>query len=168
MSVELAEGTFLAVLGSVRDSYRDCTFWVERDVVCWMQLRLRSAAPSGMRVFNDFGLLPGPRRARSADLAIVEDKRVLLAAEFKFEPAASRTDIMANKLPVIGWPDVLKDIERIQEFVATGVTPVAWSVCIDEVGRYRARPRPPYSTVQDWDTRYNTQVTLTRWPSIDA
>jgi hypothetical protein len=71
---------------------------------------------------------------------------------------------MTNKLPVVAWVDVLKDIERIQEFVTAGVAQVAWAVCIDEGGRYQSRPRPGHSSVRHWNTGYPTQVTLTRWP----
>jgi hypothetical protein len=159
-----AEAVFLAALDELRSRYREHIFWVERDLVHWLQHEIRSTLPAGYRVFNDYGMLPGPRRARSADLAIVDDSGVLLAAEFKFEPASSRTDIMANKLPVIGWADVLKDIDRIEEFVTARVTPVAWAICIDEGGRYRLRSRPSRCNVVEWASDYSTQVTATRWP----
>ena len=162
--VERADALFLAALAQLQSEYRQETFWVERDVVYWLQRRLRALAPEGMTVWNDYGILPGPRRALSADLVLAAGERVLLAAEFKYEPAAGRRDIKANKLPVIGWADELKDIERIAQFVAAGAAPVAWAVCIDEGGRYRDRPRPSHSTVRDWDTGYGTQVTFTRSP----
>jgi hypothetical protein len=163
-AVDRAEACFLRALADLRDGYRDHIFWVERDVVCWMQSRIRATAPDGFRVFNDYGLLPGRRRARSADLVILDGHRVLLAAEFKFEPCKARTDIQAKKLPVISWVDVDKDIARIEEFVTTGTTPVAWSVCIDEGGRYRTQTRHPGSRMEDWHTGYGTHVTLTRYP----
>jgi hypothetical protein len=121
-----------------------------------------------MTVFNDFGILPGPRRSFSADLAILDREKVLLAAEFKFEPSSKRVDIKANKLPVIGWSDYLKDVERIQRFVEMGMTPVAWAVCVDEGARYVGKPRGSFTQVENWDTGYQTQVTLTRWPTQGA
>lgn len=136
----IAEECFLDGLRDLREGYRDHTFWVERDVVCWMQLRIRGSLPEGFYVFNDYGLLPGPRRSLSADLVISHDTRPLVAIEFKFEPWKARLDIQAKKLPVIGWVDVLKDIGRLEQFVAIGAVEVAWSVCIDEGGRYRPRP----------------------------
>lgn len=162
---ERAEQAFLTAIKDLRFQYRELVFWVERDVVAWLQRRLVITLSAEEHVFNDYGMVPGPRRARSADLAVVRDGHVLVAAEFKFEPASSRKDIMANKLPVIGWSGVLKDIDRIQEFVRLGVTPVAWSICIDEGSRYRTRPRPLHSRTEDWDTGYATQVTFTRWPT---
>jgi hypothetical protein len=163
--VGLAETCFLDALRALRAAYPDQTFWTERDVVYWMQLRIRATAPDGFLVFNDWGLLPGPRRARSADLVIVRNGTVLLAVEFKFEPCKSRADIQAKKLPVIGWSSVADDIRKIEEYVTTGAAPVGWSVCIDEGGRYRAQPRHPGSTMEDWETSYNTHVTLTRYPA---
>ena len=159
-----AERVFLAAIADLKLSYSDQTFWVERDVVLWLQRRITGMLPTGMTVFNDFGLMPGPRRARSADLAILDGGRVQLAAEFKFEPAASRTDIMANKLPVIGWGDYEKDVERIKEFVGAGVTPLGWAICIDEGGRYAHRLRLPITWVESWSTGRGTQATFTRWP----
>lgn len=159
-----AEWAFLDALAALRSGYRDLTFFVERDVVWWLQLRIRDSLPEGMGVYNDYGIVPGLRRARSADLAIVTDGRVLVAAEFKFEPCASRTDIKGNKLPVIAWVDELNDIARVEEFVTLGVAEIGWSVCIDEGGRYRAKDRPSHSRVEEWDTGYRTEVTLTRWP----
>ena len=72
----------------------------------------------------------------SADLAIRSGSgEVLLAAEFKYEPAHRRLDLLLHKFPVIGWGDALKDISRIREFVTAGKVPVAYAVLVDE-GRY--------------------------------
>ncbi|MDQ2726806.1 MAG: hypothetical protein M3Y91_02845 [Actinomycetota bacterium] len=161
-----AESVFVSAVATLRKTYRDHTFYVERDVVHYLQILIRNDLPDGFRVFNDYGIVRGPRRARSADIAILVADRVLVAAEFKFEPCARRADIMANKLPVIGWVDELKDIARIEEFVNLGVAAVGFSICIDEGGRYRAKDRPTHSRVEDWDTGYGTQVTVTRWPPV--
>lgn len=158
-----AEAAFLTALDELAAGYREQPFWVERDVVAWLQRRLTLSVPAGMTVWNDYGILPGPRRALSADLALVTDGP-LLVAEFKFEPCARRADIMPNKLPVIGWIDVGKDIGRVQEFVEAGRAEIGWAICIDEGGRYAARPRLGHSLVRHWDTGYGTEVTMTRWP----
>jgi hypothetical protein len=160
-----AEDEFLGALGALRTRYDEQPFWCERDLVYWLQLHLRASLPTSMQVFNDYGMLPGPRRSQSTDLAIVDSGDVLLAAEFKFEPSKGRRDIMENKLPVIGWSDVDKDIGRIQQYVATEKTPVAWSVCVDEASRWTSKPRHFASVVERWPTRHGTEVTLTRWPS---
>ena len=144
-------------------TYRRQTFWVERDIVCHVQRWITDRLPDGVSVFNDFGLMPGPRRARSADLAICDRDGPLVAVEFKFEPAAARLDIKSNKLPVIAWSDYDKDVDRITEFVSTGAVPVAWAVCVDEGGRYSGRTRQPRSRMEHWDTGYGTQVSLTRF-----
>jgi len=162
---EEAEALFISALADLRRTYRTQTFWVERDIVCHLQRWVTDRLPDGMFVFNDFGLMPGPRRARSADLAICDHDGPLVVAEFKYEPAAARLDIKSNKLPVIAWSDYDKDVERISEFVGTGAVPVAWAVCIDEGGHYAGRSRRPYSQLEHWDTGYGTQVTLTRSPS---
>lgn len=162
--IAVAARCFLIALRDLRVGYQDQTFWVERDVVHWMQLRIRESAPEGFRVYNDYGLLPGTRRARSADLVITHEERPLVAVEFKYEPCKSRADIQTKKLPVIGWVDVDKDISRIEEFVTAGAVAVAWSVCIDEGSRYRGQPRHLHSRSEDWETSYSTQVTLTRYP----
>jgi hypothetical protein len=96
-------------------------------------------------------MLLGPRRSRSADLAIrTASGDVLLAAEFKFEPDHARRDLLANKFPVTGWGDALKDIGRIEEFVSAGKVPVAYAVLIDEGRFYRTREAHPGSEWIDW------------------
>jgi hypothetical protein len=164
---EEAEALFLGAMADLRRTYRSQTFWVERDVVCHVRRWVTDRLPGGMSIFNDFGLMPGPRRARSADLAICDHGGPLVAAEFKFEPAAARLDIKANKLPVIAWSDYEKDIDRITEFVGAGAVPVAWAVCVDEGGRYAARSRRLDSQLEHWDTGYGIQVTLTRISSSE-
>jgi hypothetical protein len=118
----------------LRDTYDDRPYFVERDIVYTVQVRIWAQIRSGRldwSVFNDYPMLPGPRKSLSADLAIrsgADD--VLLAAEFKFEPDHSRPDLLAHKFPVIGWTDPMKDIARIQEFVSAGKAPVAYAVLI--------------------------------------
>lgn len=136
-----SEQEFLCALDELRTRYSEQPFWCERDVVCWLQRRLTLSCSGSLRVFNDFGMLPGPRRALSADLAIVDGNEVLLAAEFKYEPAKTRNDIKPNKLPVTGPVDYFRDVARIESFVIAGKTPVAWAIFIDEGGRYRAQER---------------------------
>lgn len=101
-------------------------------------------------------LLPGPRRARSADLVIRDEgsKEVLVAAEFKYEPSHRRAEILAQpgKLPVVFWGSdgVAKDVARIQEFVQAGAACQAFAVFIDEGSYFRHRPAHPGSAWLDW------------------
>ena len=95
------------------EQYRQFEFWAERDVVWTPQTRLRRIIGERQlryEVFNDYPLLPGPRRGRSADLVIRDSqtREVLVAAEFKYEPSHRRAEILAQpgKLPCSGaaWP----------------------------------------------------------------
>lgn len=104
------------------------------------------------QVWNDYATLPGPRRAFSADLAIVVDGAPGLLVEFKYEPSHRRNDIARAKLPVIGWADVVKDAERIQRFVDAHRTPTAVAILIDEGGYFRNRPALPCGRWIDWDS----------------
>src|SRR5262245_32078520 len=114
----------------LRDTYDDRPYFVERDIVDTVQLHLwKLVRERGLdwSIFNDYPMLPGPRRSLSADLAIRSGaSHVLLAAEFKYEPAHRRSDLLPHKFPVIGWGDPLKDISRIREFVTAGKAPVAY------------------------------------------
>ena len=139
------ETLFEEALAWFRDTYGERHHFVERDVVWTIQTwLLRRVDELGLAwaVPNDYAALPGPRRAFSADLAIVIDGKPGLLAEFKYEPSHGRTDIAREKLPVIGWSDVMKDAERVRQFVDAGRTPIALGVLIDEGGFFRARPAP--------------------------
>lgn len=74
----------------LRDTYEQHRFFVERDLVCAVQLALWNRITRkelAWSVFNDYPMLPGTRRALSADLAIRDGSGdVLVAAEFKYEP----------------------------------------------------------------------------------
>lgn len=140
----------------LREHYSEHRFYLERDVVWTVQSRLQALIDEhriGLRVFNDHPLLPGRRRARSADLALVEaDGSVDLALEFKYEPDHRRDDILEAKLPVVSWgkEGVAKDISRIREMIETGSAAVARSYFIDEGGHFRRRAPHPGSEWVHW------------------
>ncbi len=129
---------------------------MERDLVYAVQVRLwQQVRERGLDwlIFNDYPMLPGSTRSLSADLVVrARAGDVLVAAEFKFEPAHSRADL-SHKFPVTGWADSLKDISRIRDFVSAGRAPIAYAVLVDE-GRY-FRPRPAHVGGEwiDWDAR---------------
>jgi len=105
------------------------------------------------KVFNDYPMLPGSRRSLSTDLAVVDTKgQVLVAIEFKFEPSHRRLDIMRQKLPVIGWSDAARDIERVRTYVELQKSRVAYAVLIDEGGCFRHRQPPNGSKWIDWSS----------------
>lgn len=115
-SFETADALFLRSLNWLRINYSGFRFFVERDIVWTIQCHiLQEIAETGLplRVFNDYGILPGSRRSLSADLVLSgENSKIEVAVEFKYEPAHSRTDIPRVKFPVVGWGDdgVAKDI----------------------------------------------------------
>jgi hypothetical protein len=114
----------------------------------------KSALP--FEVFNDYPLLPGTRRARSADLVIRNaGQGALVAAEFKYEPSHRRAEFVAlpGKLPVVFWglDGVAKDVIRIREFVEAGVVRAGFAVFIDEGRYFRHRPPHPGTAWRDWD-----------------
>jgi hypothetical protein len=129
---------------------------VERDLVWTIQTRLRQvirerSLPFG--VLNDYPLLPGARRARSADLVIRDaDQMVLVAAEFKYEPSHRRADLLPGKLPVVFWGSdgVAKDIQRIREFVEQGAARAAYAVFVDEGRYFRHREAHAGAAWRDW------------------
>jgi len=159
----------------LRETYDGRPFFVERDIVYTVQLqlwRLIRQHRLDWSVFNDYPMIPGPRRHLSADIAIRSDAgEVLLAAEFKFELAHHRKDLLSHKFPVIGWGDPLKDIARIRDFVTTGKAPVAYAVLIDEGRFFRVREAHAGSEWIDWDARtpdgQAVSILWARWPRVD-
>jgi hypothetical protein len=134
-------------------SYGERRYFVERDVVWTLQTRLLALVRERTlpwQVRNDYAALPGLRRSLSADLAIVVDGAPGLLVEFKYEPSHQRTDIAREKLPVIGWADVVKDAERAQRFVDLRRTPVALALLIDEGGYFGGRPALPGGQWVEW------------------
>jgi hypothetical protein len=120
-------------------------------------------------------LLPGPRRAFSADLVIRNaGKEVLVAAEFKYEPSHSRAEFAAlpGKLPVVVWglDGVAKDVSRIRTFVEARVAQVGFAVFIDEGRYFRHRPAQPGTVWHDWDASHpssqSPSVLWASWPQV--
>lgn len=158
----------------LRDTYDERPFYVERDVVYAMQVRLWEMIRDrevDWEVFNDYPMLPGPRRAFSADIAVRDGSgKVLVAAEFKYEPDHSRPDLLAHKFPVVGWETVLKDVERIRRFVEAGKAEVAYAVFVDEGTFFRKREVEAGSGWVEWPTETpegrRTSVLWSRWPIV--
>lgn len=154
---EKADSLFISSLDWLRINYSTFRFFVERDIVWTIQTHLiQEIAQAGLslRVFNDYGILPGSRRSLSADLVLIgENNKVEVAVEFKYEPAHSRTDIPRVKFPVVGWGEdgVAKDIKRINEFVESGFVNKAYAVFIDEGGYFRHRPAHSLAMWIDWE-----------------
>lgn len=147
----------IETLGRQYSTYR---FFTERDVVWTVQLQIigdieRLGLP--YRVFNDYGM--GQRQR--ADLVILDaEDNVEVAAEFKYEPSHDRDarfggDIPQTKFPVVFWDDksggVVKDTQRVQEYVSSGRAKAAYSIFIDEGGHFTWRSAPTGSRWTEWD-----------------
>ena len=103
---------------------------------------------------NDYAVAKGPRRGLCADLAILDrGGKIKVAAEFKYEPDHRRQDILRQKLPLVGWKDMEKDIARIRTFVEPGVIESGYTVFIDEGGYFRHRDAHLGSNWIDWPKR---------------
>jgi hypothetical protein len=131
-------------LAWLRATYAEHLPYTERDIV-WTVQRWIAREITGrglpLRVFNDYGIEPGPRRSLSADIAILPNSspEVLHVIEFKYEPSHRRPDIDSKKLPVVGWDAVVADTLRIARWVESGRTLGGRAVFIDEGGFAHAR-----------------------------
>ena len=75
-------------LSWLQANYSDFAFFVERDVVWTLQLRLSKQIKDSnltYRIYNDYPMLAGSHRSLSADIVILDNAdRVAMAAEFKY------------------------------------------------------------------------------------
>ena len=130
---------------------------------------IREIASRGLpfRVFNDYAVVKGPRRGLCCGIAIVDQSnKVKLAAEFKYEPDHRRQDILRQKLPVVGWVDMQKDITRIRTFVDAGAIESGYTIFIDEGGFFRHRDAHTGSDWVDWPQsgdRGAPRILFSRW-----
>jgi hypothetical protein len=159
-----AEALCDEVLTWLAASYRSWLFYCERDVVWTVQQQFITtigARHLPYHVSNDYPMLPGNRRSLSADLALVGTTGVVAAIEFKYEPSHRRDDILPGKFPVVAWPDVVRDTERLPQFFAAHPSLyVAYAIFIDEGGSFCHRPPPPHSAWRHW--QHGQHVLLTR------
>ena len=155
---ESAAQLFEEAIEWLRASYWSRPFFVERDIVCTVQLWLLDqirAKSIPLTVHNDhpIGDFIASARRRTADLALLDPTgRISLVAEFKYEPSHKRSDILRSKLPVVFWgaEGVGKDVTRVREFVETSLAGVGYSLFIDEGSFFRHRPPHPGSKWIDW------------------
>jgi len=167
-------GLFEEAIAWLQEHYDEFEFWVERDLVWIVQSRLRQVIGERRlpyRVFNDYPLLPGARRARSADVVIRDaHETVLVAVEFKYEPSHRRAEMLPGKLPVVLWgvEGVAKDVMRIREFVEQGAARTAFAVFVDEGRFFRHRLAHPGAAWRDWAPSrpggHRVSVLWARWP----
>ena len=126
-------------------------FAKEADVVRDAQARIEGKIAEGRLPYHVVREQSISRKR--ADLAILgAGGAILVAAEFKFEPA--HTGAMASD-DVVLWPEVegdKGDIEKIKRYVGEGGVGAAYAILVDADGRWRRRhPNPPAgSEWVDW------------------
>lgn len=166
-----AAGLFEEALDWLRLNYPRFRFFVERDIVWTVQIRLAEliqARALPYRVYNDYPILPGSGRSLCTDLALLNQQgEVEVAAEFKYEPSHDRTDIGPTKFPVVFWNEdgVLGDVQRVKRFAQKGAARAAYAIFIDEGGAFRGRVAHPGSEWVDWKVAgavFRTSMLLTR------
>lgn len=161
-----AKSHFMNALSWLQENYSRFRFFTERDMVWTVQNRLiEQIADDGRldyQVYNDYPMLPGKHRSLSTDIAIVNSitKVVEVAVEFKYEPSHARSDILKDKLPVVIWKEVIKDIERVHEYVDSGKAVNGISLLVDEGGYFQKRDIPLNSYWEKWDN--HTSVLVSR------
>jgi hypothetical protein len=172
--VEAAEVIFRGAVDWLGKHYGEHVFYVERDIIFTLQTHMVEQVRSDqlpLRVYNDFPMIAGLRRSLSADLALVATPgdRVLLAAEFKYEPCHRRLDLLKNKLPVTVWSEIVHDTERAQQFIEPGRAKIAYAICIDEGNYLAKRDLSAYGDHLEWAGQphhdHNIAVHLLRVPS---
>jgi hypothetical protein len=58
--------------------------------------------------------------------------------------------VLTNKLPVTAWKDMLKDPDRVRQFVDEGKAEVRYAAVIDEGGHLTRRDLALYADRQAW------------------
>ena len=154
--IDACDGVVDMVLERLRHSYGSYTFFTERDLVWTLQGWFREELlhrDLPHRVFSDFPMLPGSRRALSADLALVLDGKADVVFELKYEPSHNRkrVDIWENKFPVVNWKDVVNDTVRIEQFVKAEKCRKAYAMLIDEGQYFRKRTISGNGRWEDWE-----------------
>jgi hypothetical protein len=152
-------------LTALRMSYRTNPYFVERDLVwttqAWM-LREVERRKLDLLVRTEHPIESGPRRAFSADLALVTPRgSVVSLVEFKYEPSHARADVSRSKLPVVDWSAVVRDSERVQRWNVERRCSHGVAIFIDEGGYFRHRAAPPGASWHEWQGT-DVAVLLTR------
>ena len=148
---------FENTMKSFRDDYAEHRFSLEHDIVEPVYLYLlqevrRCNLP--YCVDTEHQMLG----SKYADLVILNDDRVEVAAEFKYEPSHDRSnEFSAGKFdsPVVSWTgadgSVEEDVRRVNTYVKKGKVTTAYAILIDEGGYfYRRHVSPPREWRSEW------------------
>ena len=159
-----AKELFEQTLEWLRSNYGNYDFFLERDLVWTVQLKLREMIAENnlqFEVYNDFPIMKAQRRSRTVDLAILNKRNeVELAVEFKYEPDHKRSfgakkDIWPSKFDpsVVFWgkDGVGKDVKRAKQYVDQERAKEAMTVFVDEGGFFRHREPHQGTKWIDWN-----------------
>lgn len=150
---------FLDILEWLPRTYSSHRFFLQRDVAWTVQKRLLDRicpwAPR-YRVIHNFKV-PGDA-GKQVDLALLGPNGTIeLALKFRFEP---RQHLAPGKCPVVEWPNVVGDIERVQRLATKQHVRNACSLFIDESGDFKKKPTPPGSRWEEWDIGRGGRVSV--------
>ncbi|MBE0475699.1 MAG: hypothetical protein IBX62_01160 [Coriobacteriia bacterium] len=151
-AVHAAESLFLGALWWLRSTYAQHGFASRRDLVWTLQKRLASVSRRTFRGCRVYTAVPEPYGGRPIDLAVVdENDEFLVAVCVVYEPDARRRsgDLRYARLPRTSWEEVAAEGKRTRDLVAAGRVPVAYTLLVDEGGRYRDRDLPG-SLREEW------------------
>ena len=172
--IQTADELFQSTLLWLQMNYSSSRFFLERDIVWAVQnhiIKLITEHNLPYKVFNDYPILPAPRKWL-VDLVILDNHDcVEVAAEFKYEPSHNRSgnDIWPTKVrpSVVFWEEgVGNDISRIQTIVVEGKAKVAYSIFVDEDGHFQKRSPHPGSEWVEWAN--GVQVLYSRVEAIPS
>lgn len=155
LDVDDAAAIFEDAVAWLREHYEE--YWKERDLVCSVQRHLKRLLADRKvpyQVLHEYPMLLGYKKVL-CDLVIRDSsKTVLVAAEFKYEPAHRRPEFLAmpGKIPVVFWDKqgVGEDISKAATYKLQGSAQAAFSIFIDEGGHFRHRTPHPGSSWVDW------------------
>jgi len=168
-----AQEIFKETLEWMKNDYHnpEHRFFKERDIVWVMQkhlLKIIEEKRLPYKVLNDYTMRRKGRHSVSCDLVIMRGGDKLLAIEFKYEPDHNRIynpigekqdgDIYKGKFPVVSWKSIIKDMERVTEFVSKDRWQIGLSIFVDEGAYYKKKNPSP-----KWDTWGNDVPVLISW-----
>ena len=126
--------------------YNEYKFFTERDIAWTLQNHLADEIAGKnlpYKVYNDWPILPGPKRSYCADLVIKTNAHIELAVELKYEPDHKRQEFSKGKLNPSrvcwglksGTTSVEADMGKANKYVSEHVAKTAYAIFIDE-GRW--------------------------------
>ena len=140
-----------------RGTYAEHRFSFERDIVEAVHSHLLLEIKRSNLAYSVLTECPMPE-GKHADLAIVDNDQVEVAAEFKYEPSHDRSkEFSPGKFQssVVFWTakdqSVKEDVGRVNTYIKKGKAKTAYAILIDEGGYfYRLHESPPSEWRSEW------------------